>query len=463
MRYKSTRGKIKNISFKEAVMMGLAEDGGLIIPEQIPQLDKSDLQSLSTMDYQTLTLTIMEKFIDDIPSEELSALIDKSYSSFDDDEIIPVTNFGNIHIAELFHGPTLAFKDIALQFLGNLFEYILQEQNSHMNIIGATSGDTGSAAIHGVKGKNNINICILHPQGRVSPVQELQMTTVDSPNVFNLAIDGNFDDCQSIVKTIFADLDFKKELNLGAVNSINWARILAQVVYYFYTYFRVATTDEEKVNIVVPTGNFGNIFAGIIAKKMGLPIQKLILATNENNILSRFIDNGEYSLKDVVQTHSPSMDIQIASNFERYLYYIYNEDSNKVSELMSKLITDKTILFDDEIMNKVREEISTFSTSNDQTVETIKSFYEINDYILDPHTACGVNAAQISEIANDKEQFICLATAHPAKFSDMVNNAISAELDIPAEVKDLYSKTKKMKMMENSISKVKDFIRKNLN
>jgi threonine synthase len=460
MKYKSTRGSVNNISFKEAVMMGLAEDGGLIIPEFIPLLTTKDLSEMENMDYQSLAFDVMSRFIDDIDDTSLKILIEKSYSTFNDEDIVPVVNFGNIHIAELFHGPTLAFKDIALQFLGNLFEYILKEQNENMNIIGATSGDTGSAAIHGVKGKDNINICILHPEGKVSKVQEMQMTTVDDPNVFNIAIKGNFDDCQNIVKTIFADVELKKELKLGAVNSINWARILAQVVYYFWTYFR-AKTNEKNVNIVVPTGNFGNIFAGIIAKRMGLPINRLILATNENNILSRFVNEGDYSLKEVVQTHSPSMDIQIASNFERYLYYLFNEDSNKINELMKELKDKRKITFDSEIISKVKEEISTYSTSNEETVETISKFFNDFSYILDPHTACGVNAT-LNDDFFENEEFICLATAHPAKFGDVVIKAINMEIEYPESIKELFNKTKRMYKMPNSTEEVIKFLKENL-
>lgn len=312
MKYKSTRGKVNSISFSETVLMGLADDGGLIIPEEIPQLSKEDIFKLKDLPYKEVAKYIMSLYIDDIEKNDLNEIIEKSYSTFDTEEVIPVKKFdSNLFIGEIFHGPTYAFKDIALQFLGNLFEYILKKKNKKMNILGATSGDTGSAAIHGFKGKKDINIFILHPYGKVSPVQELQMTTVEDKNVFNLAIEGTFDDCQYIVKEIFNDLEFKKRYSLGAINSINWSRVLAQIVYYFYIYFRSIKDIKnlQEVYFTVPTGNFGNIFAGYIAKKMGLPIKKLILATNENNILTRFVQNGDYSLTKVVETYSPSMDI----------------------------------------------------------------------------------------------------------------------------------------------------------
>ncbi len=461
MKYKSTRGKVSGVSFKDAVMMGLAEDGGLLIPEEIPKLTSNDLERLSNLNYSNLAFEILSYYIDDIPKDDLRKLIESSYKVFRDSEVIPLKHFDNYHIAEIFHGPTFAFKDIALQFLGNLFEYILTERNDKLNIIGATSGDTGSAAIHGVKGRKNINICILHPKGRVSPVQELQMTTVEEENVFNLAIKGNFDDCQAIVKSIFNDLDIKKELKLGAVNSINWARVLAQIVYYFHSYFKVTKISSNPVNIVVPTGNFGNIFAGWIAKQMGLPIKKLILATNENNILTRFIKNGDYSLKEVVQTYSPSMDIQLASNFERYLYYLLGESSENVVNLMEELKNTGKIDFSESLIEKVQEEFDTFSTSNENTVNVIRSFYETYEYILDPHTACGVFAAEHFKNLYSDYEFICLSTAHPAKFGDVVEKAIGRPPEIPDAIKELFNKEKRMTVLENDTEKVKDFLFKN--
>ncbi len=461
MKYKSTRGRVNGIDFKDAVMMGLAEDGGLLIPENIPNLSSDDLTKLASLSYPELAFEIMKMFIGDIPEDDLRKIIFSSYKVFRSSEVIPLKHFDYYHIAEIFHGPTFAFKDIALQFLGNLFEYILTERNDKLNIIGATSGDTGSAAIHGVKGRKNINICILHPEGRVSPVQELQMTTVEDKNVFNLAIKGNFDDCQAIVKSIFNDLELKKELKLGAVNSINWARVLAQIVYYFHSFFKVAKLSSNPINIVVPTGNFGNIFAGWIAKQMGLPFQKLILATNENNILTRFISEGDYSLRDVVQTYSPSMDIQLASNFERYLYFLLDESSDKVLASMEELKEKGKIDFDDKSIDRVNQEFDTYSTSNEETVETIRKFYETYGYVLDPHTSCGVFAAKNFKKAYPNFEFICLATAHPAKFGDVVEKAIGNPPEIPNEIKELFNKQKRMTILENDTEKVKDFLKEN--
>ncbi|MDH3542914.1 MAG: threonine synthase, partial [Desulfobulbaceae bacterium] len=310
MHYISTRGGISPISFKDAVMMGLARDGGLLLPEILPTVAPKSLRRWQGHSFQQLAAEIFRLFITDITTDHLDKIITRSYATFSHPEITPLVKKGDIFILELFHGPTLAFKDVALQFLGNVFEYILEETGSKMNIIGATSGDTGSAAIYGVRGKKRINIFILHPHKRVSPIQELQMTTVLDPNVFNLAIRGTFDDGQAIVKAIFNDIPFKDRYHLGAVNSINWARILAQVVYYVYAWFKVtAETGEESIDFSVPTGNFGDIFAGYIARNI-LPqgaIRKLILATNENNLLTRFVTRGDYSVSEVVATSSPSM------------------------------------------------------------------------------------------------------------------------------------------------------------
>ncbi|MCX8083556.1 MAG: threonine synthase [Calditerrivibrio sp.] len=462
MRYKSTRGKVKSISFCDTVLMGLADDGGLIIPEHIPDISEA-LPVLKNLPYKELAFNIISKFVDDIPAEELKNIIEKSYSTFDTDEVIPVKKFGNnLFIGEIFHGPTYAFKDIALQFLGNLFEHVLNKQQKNINILGATSGDTGSAAIYGFKGKKDINIFILHPFGKVSPVQELQMTTVTDPNVFNLAIDGTFDDCQHIVKSIFNDLDFKKRYSLGAINSINWSRVLAQVVYYFFTYFRATENLEEfpKVYFSVPTGNFGNIFAGFIAWKMGLPIKKLILATNENNILTRFIQNGDYSVSEVVQTYSPSMDIQVASNLERYLYFLYNENSEILTKKMFEFQENHKLTFSKEELTKIQETFISISTTNDETLNTIKSFYNTHGYILDPHTACGVNA--VKKIDDGSSYFITLATAHPAKFEDAIIKAIGKKPEEPDRIKAIKTKEKRYSRLPNSIAEVKNFIKRQL-
>lgn len=460
MKYKSTRGKVNNISFTETVLMGLADDGGLMIPDAVPFLTQAQLLDLKDLNYEELALSIMKLFIDDISDDVLKNIITKSYSTFDTKEVIPVRQFDNIYVAEIFHGPTYAFKDIALQFLGNLFEFVLSLKNQKMNILGATSGDTGSAAIHGFRGKKDINIFILHPHGKVSPVQELQMTTVLDKNVYNIAIDGTFDDCQYIVKSIFSDLDFKREYLLGAINSINWARVLAQIVYYFYAYFKVEKDDLKEVYFSVPTGNFGNIFAGFIAKKMGLPIKKLILATNENNILTRFVNNGDYSITDVVETYSPSMDIQIASNLERYFYFLFDEDTEKVNEVIQKFGKTGKIAFDGTLLKKIQNDFLSYSTTNEETLKVIKKFYEQYRYILDPHTSCGINA--VLNLISKDDIYITLSTAHPAKFPEAIYKAISKLPEEPPRIKELKNKEKRFVKLPNSIEEVKNFIRNQL-
>ncbi len=450
MKYKSTRGGVSSLSFTEAFLMGLATDGGLIVPEEIP---KPDLARLENLDYKSLALEIFKLFVDDIPYDDLKKLVHKSYSTFDTEEVTPVVRKDGVYILELFHGPTFAFKDIALQFLGSLFEYVLKKQNTYINVLGATSGDTGSAAIYGLKGKENVNIFILHPYGKVSKIQELQMTTVEDENVYNIAIKGTFDDCQAIVKSIFNDLEFKEKYHLGAVNSINWARVLAQIVYYFYAYFK---TQVEELYFSVPTGNFGDIFAGYMAKRMGLPIKKLILATNSNDILYRFVKYGDYSKGEVVKTISPSMDIQVASNFERYLYYLFKEDADTVKNLMGKFSEVGRLSFDEPVMKKVREEFISFSSLEQFTKDTIRLFYERTGYILDPHTACGVYAAW----QTGYKDVVCLATAHPAKFPEAIYESVGKYPDVPEAIKALEGKEKRFSTLDNSTKEVKKFIEK---
>jgi threonine synthase len=457
MRYLSTRGQVRGIPFKQAVMMGLAEDGGLLLPERIPRLTPGDFAALGSLAYPELAFQVLARFIDDIPSADLKELVDRSYAGFTHPEITPVVRQGDVYILELFHGPTLAFKDVALQLLGNLFEYLLVESGSHMNILGATSGDTGSAAIYGVRGKRGINIFILHPHGKVSAVQELQMTTVTDPNVYNLAIRGTFDDGQRIVKEIFGDLEFKKRHALGAVNSINWARVLAQVVYYVYAWARVsAATNQEQVDVSVPTGNFGDIFAGFIAKRMGLPIRHLVLATNANNILTRFVVDGDYSIGAVHPTLSPSMDIQVASNFERYLYYLYGQDPLRVRTALADFAKTGTLHFSADERRQVAAEFRSQSVDDAAIIDEIRSFHAATGYVLDPHTAVGVRAGR--SLASDGVPMICLATAHPAKFPEAVHRAIGRNPDRPASLAGLEERPRRCETIEADIAAVKEFV-----
>ncbi|MBN2705019.1 MAG: threonine synthase [Deltaproteobacteria bacterium] len=432
MKYISTRGGMAPLTFSEAVMAGLATDGGLLLPADIPAFSPAELEELATRPYAAQALEIFSRFVgDDIPAPDLRHLVDKSYAAFSHPAVVPLKKTGSIHIQELFHGPTLAFKDVALQFLGNLFEYLLAQRGDFLNVVGATSGDTGSAAIHGLRGKDRINIFILYPRGKVSPVQEMQMTSVLDDNVFNLAINGNFDDGQRIVKELFAALDFKEKYHLGAVNSINWARVMAQTVYYFNAWSQLPPAARRDFVVVVPTGNFGNIFAGWIAGQMGLPIKRLVLATNANDILYRFIAGGDYRVETVQPTFSPSMDIQRASNFERYLYYLLDKDSARLRILMQEFGASGVLAVDKETHRRLARDFASYRVDNQATIATIRACYQEHHYLIDPHTAAGVAAARAYEADyGPVKGLVCLATAHPAKFPEAVSQAID---QAPAE------------------------------
>ncbi|MCB2215316.1 MAG: threonine synthase [Desulfobulbaceae bacterium] len=458
MKYISTRGGIAAISFTEAVMMGLATDGGLLLPRTIPRVDRPTFESWQGLSYQELAFEVMSRFIDDIPTSDLKSLIAASYSSFDHPDVTPLVHLDDLHILELFHGPTFAFKDIALQFLGNLFEYLLSKNDSYLNILGATSGDTGSAAIYGVRGKERIAIFILHPHRRISSVQERQMTTVTDANVFNIAIEGTFDDGQAIVKEMFSDVVFKQAHHLGAINSINWARVLAQVVYYVASCLHIAGHENDRAaTFAVPTGNFGDIFAGYIAKKM-LPegcISKLVLATNANDILTRAINNGDYSLGQVVATSSPSMDIQVASNFERYLYYLLDSSPEHVRDAMAHLKETGGLQLDD-CLGHMRRDFVAVAVSEDDVRATIADYHERYGYVLDPHTAVGVRAATQHRAKGIST--ICLATAHPAKFSTVVEEATGRPVDLPPPLAELQDKPTRCEVMPADRAAITAFI-----
>lgn len=456
MNYKSTRGGISGVSFEDAVMMGLAPDGGLLIPDKIPYLNEKDLKHLSELPYTKLAFDIMNRFQQGIPANDLMDIIKKSYSEYDSGHMIPIRKAAKMKIAELFHGQTYSFKDVALKFLGNLFEYILTKRNARLNIVGATSGDTGSAAIYGVMGKKNINIFMLYPTGRISNVQELQMTTTNQPNVHCVEVSGTFDDCQRLVKELFYDQSFKTKYSLGAVNSINWARILAQTVYYFYIYFKTVKHVGDQVNFVVPTGNFGNIFAGYIARRMGLPIDKLMIATNRNNILTRAVKFGDYCIERVYPTLSPAMDIQVASNFERYLYYMYDEDPEKVVEAMDKLKFEKEIDIRGALLGRLQRDFIASEASDNNIKDTIRKVYANSDYIIDPHTACAIYAAQTMEIDNDNT--ICLSTAHPAKFPEAIYDVLGVWPEKPDGLLKINESNKRSHNISLDLEELKDIV-----
>ena len=460
MRYISTRGGIAPLGFQDAVMMGLARDGGLLLPETLPTIEASVLDRWQRLPYQYLAREVLALFIDDIPANDLEELVERSYASFAHPQVTPVCKQGEVYILELFHGPTLAFKDVALQLLGNLFEYILTRTGGFMNILGATSGDTGSAAIAGVRGKNNINIFILHPHGRTSPIQALQMTTVLDPNVFNIAVHGTFDDAQGIVKEIFNDLAFRDSYCLGAVNSINWARVLAQVVYYVYAYLKLRKSGSDSIDFSVPTGNFGDIFAGFVARKL-LPagcIHTLILATNANDLLTRFVTQGDYSRGQVIATSSPSMDIQIASNFERYLYYLRDGDGAQVRRDMEGFAATG-VLDLSACKERVAQDFRSRSVSEAEIIATIGDFHRRHGYLLDPHTAVGVKAAL--ELRDLQRPVVCLATAHPAKFGAAVAQAIGNEPPLPPALADLTAKESRCVVLDAKTAIIRDFISEN--
>ena len=459
MNYISTRGGMEPVGFQDAVMTGLAPDGGLLLPQTIPDVS-AELEGWAMLSYTELAYAIMHRFATDIPEADLRRMIHASYATFDHPEVTPTVRVGPVHVLELFHGPTLAFKDVALQFLGNLFAYILQQRGGRLNILGATSGDTGSAAIHGVRGKENINIFIMHPAGRTSPLQEKQMTSVLDDNVFNLAVEGTFDDCQHIMKTIFGDVAFKTEHALGSVNSVNWARVLAQTVYYFYSAFRVMEeTGTAAVQFSVPTGNFGDILAGYIAQRMGLPIHRLILATNENDILSRFFNSGVYSMAGVVPTISPSMDIQVASNFERYLYYRLGEDATVLRELMNAFPQTGSLQVELDEGGRVDDLFRAGRGDTPTTLATIGRYRRDFGYMLDPHTAVGVQVAE--QYLSDTFPMICLATAHPAKFTQAIIDATGEEVHHP--ILDALSDVEtRSEYISNNIQAVKRYLEQHI-
>ncbi|EXG83316.1 threonine synthase [Saccharibacillus sacchari] len=456
MNYISTRGQVEPKGFIDTVLMGLGEDGGLMVPEQIPTVSAETLDRWKTLPFRELFIEIFSLYAnDEIPQEDLKQLVDASYATFRDPEVTPVRKLNDsLYILELFHGPTFAFKDVALQFMGEFYSYVSKTRGEIIHILGATSGDTGAAAIQGVRGKEGIKICILHPHGKVSKVQELQMTTVNDENVLNLSVHGNFDDCQRIIKELFSDLEFKSKHHLRAINSINFVRILAQTVYYFYAYFQAEKQvgdDSKKINVSVPSGNFGNIFSGFLAKKMGLPINKLIIATNENNILERFVTTGEYQPGEFRKTHSPSMDIQVASNFERYLYYLLDEDAVEVSKYMQQLAEGRKIVVEGELLQRVQSELHALGATNEQNLQLIGKYRSETGYLLDPHTACGVAASEA--FTEEGEVTVSFATAHPAKFDEAIR-LLDITQEFPVEIAELIAKDQYQTVIDNDKAEV---------
>ena len=455
MKYVSTRNKSKEFNFTEVFIKGLSDDGGLFIPKTNPKLSEQELLKLSKLNYKDLAKEIIFLFCKEtISKDELSNIVEKSYSKFNEKDVIKITDIGENKILELYHGPTFAFKDIAMQFIGHLYDYHLKNVEKKINVVVATSGDTGSAAIDAIKGKDKMNIFVLHPNNKVSSVQRKLMTTVKDKNVFNIAIEGNFDDCQNLVKSMFVDHQFSSSINMSAVNSINWARIIAQTVYYFFSYFQVVELNE-KINFSVPTGNFGDVYAGYLSKKIGLPIGKLIVATNQNDILHRAISKGQYKVNSVVETLSPSMDIQVASNFERLIYDINDHDTDKTNKIMQSIRDEKKYLIEEKELKKIKKDFVSETISEQELLSCIKKVYENHKIIIDPHTAVGLGALEKINLAGKN---IVLSTAHPCKFPEAIKKAINIKSELPDNLNYILNKKENFVVMNNDIEEVKKYI-----
>ena len=459
MNYVSTRNSSKSFTFQDVFIKSLADDGGLFVPEFLHKYSNEDLEKFKNLEYSELAKKIIYPFIGDFMSEkDLSKIIDKSYSVFRKKNVVNLVKIGDRSVLELFHGPTLAFKDVAMQLLGNFYEYYLNNENEKINIVVATSGDTGAAAIDAIKGKKNVNIFVLHPNNRVSPIQRKLMTTNKEKNVFNIAIEGNFDDCQNLVKAMFADKIFSTEIKMSGVNSINWARIVAQSVYYFYSYFLIEDNNQP-VNFSVPTGNFGDVYAGYLAKKMGLPINKLIVATNQNDILHRAISKGTYDVERVLETISPSMDIQIASNFERLIYDLNNCNDEKTIDAMNDIKEKGKYTISKESLDKINIDFLSSRISEDEILKIINNVHKKFNIILDPHTAIGYGAFDKVDLNGNN---IVLGTAHPCKFPDAIKRSINIKAELPDELTFILDEKENYDIIENNLEKIKQHIKEKI-
>ena len=458
MEYISTRGRAPTLDFKGATLAGLASDGGLYVPSRWPRFTLAQISALRGKSYVETAVAVMLPFVEGSLSEtELRLLCDQAYARFSHGAVTPLVQLDAQHwLLELFHGPTLAFKDIALQLLGLLFEKFLAPDDPDLTIIGATSGDTGSAAIDAVAGRSKIDIFMLHPEGRISDVQRRQMTTVLASNVHNIAIKGSFDDAQAIVKSLFNDPVFSKQRRLAAVNSINWARLLAQVVYYFYAALRLGG-PERRIAFAVPTGNFGDVFAGYVAAQMGLPIERLIVATNVNDILHRALTNGDYSQGPVTATPTPSMDIQVSSNFERLLFDLCGRDGIGLAGLMHGFEASKAMAIPPAMLTQSRRLFSSARIEGDAMAGAMRLAYERAGQIIDPHSAIGLAAALASDIAPDIP-VVTLATAHPAKFGDAVERATGQRPDLPQRISGLFERAERFDVLPASAEAIKAYI-----
>ncbi|MGF7159714.1 threonine synthase [Rhodoligotrophos appendicifer] len=461
MRYISTRGKAPEIGFAEVVTTGLAPDMGLYVPKDWPRFSEPQLSQLSGKSYQDIAFSVLQPFIgDDLSSGELKGCIERAYANFGHEAVAPLVQIGSrAWLLELFHGPTLAFKDVAMRLLSQLMDTINKRTARRVTIIGATSGDTGSAAIDAFRGSATVDIFILYPHGRISEIQRRQMTSVADSNVYTLAVEGTFDDCQALVKAMFADCHFNETLNLAGVNSINWARIIAQSVYYFTSALALGAPTRA-VSYCVPTGNFGNIFAGYVAKCMGLPIRDLLVATNSNNILDRALQSGEYKIRGVHHTISPSMDIEISSNFERLLFEYYGRDPEKILSCMGGLRDHGSFSIDHEVLCSIRKEFASHAATEAETRAVIQLMLEKTGLLIDPHTAVGLAAAATLP-SDDATPIITLATAHPAKFPDAVEDATGARPSLPERLADLLGRPERVVTFSRNLSDIQKYIAQN--
>lgn len=462
MKYISTRGNAPKLAFDEVLLAGLARDGGLYLPETWPTFSAQEIAEMKDMSYAEVAVKVMAPFVEGAVSvEDLTRIVNETYATFDGEDPAPLVKLGeNEYVLELFHGPTLAFKDYALQFLGRMFDHILAKRGTPLTIVGATSGDTGSAAIEACRDRDAIEIFILHPEGKVSEVQRRQMTTVLSDNVHNIAMAGNFDDCQSTVKALFADEKFRDAVNLSAVNSISWGRIMAQAVYYFWAAIKVGAPGTP-VSFAVPTGNFGNIFAGYVAKQMGLNINQFVVGSNANDILIRFIETGRMESKDVVETSSPSMDIQISSNFERFMFEMLGRDSDALNALMDEFKATGNFAVTDEFMTRLKGMIDGERFDDAATAKLIGDIYKETGYLLDTHSAIGIGAARARRW-DASVPMIALATAHPAKFPDAVKAASGVHPHLPDFLSDLYEREERSVSLDNNFDAIKGYIKDTL-
>ncbi|MBB4956202.1 threonine synthase [Agrobacterium vitis] len=458
MDFISTRGEAPALGFCDALLAGLARDGGLYLPKTWPKLSKRDIKALRGKSYQEVAFAVLQPFVDgDIADDALRTMIDDAYATFRHPAIAPLVQTGaNSYILELFHGTTLAFKDVAMQLLGRLMDHVLRARGERATIVGATSGDTGGAAIDAFAGLANVDVFILFPHGKVSPVQQRQMTTSKADNVRAVAVEGNFDDCQNLVKAMFNHVAFRDEVRLSGVNSINWARIMAQVVYYFTASLSLGGPDR-KISFTVPTGNFGDIFAGYVAREMGLPIDKLVIATNDNDILARTLKTGRYEMKGVKATTSPSMDIQISSNFERLLFEVSGRDAGEIRSQMAGLAQSGAFEIKPNAMKEIKKVFRAGRATEKDVARTIKDTLAQTGYLLDPHTACGVAVA--AKFEKPQSPMVTLATAHPAKFPVAVKSASGIDPALPTWLSDLMDREERFDILANELDVVENFIR----